>query len=246
MKTIIELKNIDVGYSDNIVLKDVNLKIYENDFLGIIGANGSGKTTLIKLILGLIKPFKGEIKFYIDINFGYVPQLNMFDRKFPISVLDVVLSGLIRKKRIFKKWAKEDIEKAENLLNKFNILNLRNKPIGELSGGQLQRVLICRALISNCNVLILDEPDTYIDKEFEFTIYEIMKELNKTTAIILVSHDIGIIPIYIKNIACINKTLFYHSSNEISDKIISEAYKCPVDLIAHGKFPHRILKEHIH
>ena len=248
-KKILELQSITTGYNGNIVLRDVNLTVYEKDFIGIIGANGSGKTTLLKVILGIIQPMKGTIQFFIkdteNVNkhIGYLPQVIMFDKKFPISVTDVILSGLTAKTGLFKYFSKNDSKKTMEIMEKMGVLHLKSCTIGELSGGEMQRVFLSRALISSPQLLILDEPDTFVDQNFERSFFEVLKGLNKKMAIILVSHDIGMISSYVKTIACVNKNLYYHNSNEITQELLDN-YRCPIDLITHGNLPHRVLKTH--
>jgi zinc transport system ATP-binding protein len=250
-KKILELQNITAGYNDHIVLEDVNLSVYEKDFIGVIGANGSGKTTLLKVILGLLPPMRGNIRFFIeDVGqikkyIGYMPQASMFDKKFPITVKDVVISGLIAKAGLFKHFSRRHKTKADEIMEKMDILHLKNKAIGELSGGQMQRVFLARALISSPKLLVLDEPNTYVDKSFEKSFFEILTDLNKEMAIILVSHDLGMISSYVKSIACVSYHLHYHDSSEITQEQL-DSYKCPIDLITHGDLPHRVLKDHSH
>ncbi|PKQ61671.1 metal ABC transporter ATP-binding protein [Labilibaculum manganireducens] len=245
MKKILELKSLTAGYDEKIVLKGVNLVVKENDFLGIIGPNGGGKTTLLKVILGTIKPVEGEI--LPDGNdrciIGYLPQINQIDNKFPIPVKEVVLSGLMSHKKIFGRYNSENKRRADELMTQMGIIHLKNKNIGELSGGQLQRVFLCRAIIADPKLLILDEPDTYVDSNFEGELYEILHHLNSHMAIIIVSHDVGTICSHVKSIACVNETLCYHDSNVISQEQLM-AYNCPIDLITHGEVPHRVLKHH--
>ncbi len=245
MKKILELKSLTAGYDEKIVLKGVNLVVKENDFLGIIGPNGGGKTTLLKVILGILKPIEGEI--LPDGNerciIGYLPQINQIDNKFPIPVKEVVLSGLMSHKKIFGRYNSENKRRADELMSQMGIIHLKNKNIGELSGGQLQRVFLCRAIISDPQILILDEPDTYVDSNFEGELYEILDQLNSHMAIIIVSHDVGTICSHVKTIACVNETLCYHDSNIISKEQL-KAYNCPIDLITHGEVPHRVLKHH--
>jgi len=202
MEPLIKIEDLMVGYNKVPVLKNVNLKIFENDFIGVIGPNGGGKTTLLKAILGLLKPLSGTIEFRKDINgskkqIGYLPQVKHIDRKFPITVFDVVRSGSIMQNQ-FK--GKTHIKlKINNLLEEMGISNIRNKAIGELSGGQMQRVFLCRAILSKPKVLILDEPDTFVDNRFEGELYEKLRVLNQEMAIVLVSHDMGTISSYVKN-----------------------------------------------
>lgn len=252
MNKIAEIKDLSVGYDSKIVLKDVKLNIYEQDFLGIIGPNGGGKTTLLKVLLGLLKPLKGSITFYdkgkkaSSIRMGYLPQLNNIDRKFPISVADVVASGLMRKKRLFKGYTAEQKEKIFQTIHEMGLDELENRPIGELSGGQVQRVLLGRALVSEPQLLILDEPNSYVDKRFESHLYEHLERINKDTAIIFVSHDIGTVLRMTKNVACINETLHYHAGSDAAEEWIDTVFDCPIELVGHGDFPHRILKTHTH
>jgi zinc transport system ATP-binding protein len=247
MEELIKIENLTVGYDKNPVLRNVYLKIFENDFLGVIGPNGGGKTTLLKSILGLIRPMTGKIEFRPDIRkkkkpFGYLPQVKYIDKNFPITVFEVVRSGFIMKDKI-KISGKEITFNVERLLSEMGINNIRDKAIGELSGGQMQRVFLCRALMSNPKILLLDEPDTFVDNRFESELYEKLKQLNEKMAIILVSHDIGTISSYVKAIACINGSLYYHPDNIITQEEL-KSYKCPIKIITHGDIPHTVLKYH--
>lgn len=246
MEPLIKIEKLSVAYDKSRVLQNVNLNIFENDFLGVIGPNGGGKTTLLKAILGLIKPEEGEISFREDMQgrkkpIGYLPQVKHIDRKFPITVFDVILSGAILENN---RKRKADIRsEAEELLIEMGITEIRNKAIGELSGGQMQRVFLCRALLSNPKLLILDEPDTFVDNRFEGELYEKLRQLNKELAIVLVSHDVGTISSYVKTIACVNKDLHHHHSNTITQEQLN-AYNCPIQVISHGEIPHTVLKHH--
>ena len=247
MEPLIDIKKLTVGYDKTPVLKEVDLSVYEKDFIGVIGPNGGGKTTLLKAILGLLKPMSGNIGFRKDMDgrkkpIGYLPQVKHIDKNFPITVYEVVRSGSLMKNA--KKTTSAEIrQKTERLLSEMGISSIRNKAIGELSGGQMQRVFLCRALLSDPKVLILDEPDTFVDNRFEAELYRKLKELNKEIAIILVSHDVGTISTYVKTIACVNGTLHYHPSNTISQEQL-DSYNCPIQIISHGEIPHTILKHH--
>lgn len=239
----IETKNLSVNYGSVCALKDINLKVKKNEFLGIIGPNGGGKTTLLKVLLGIIKPTTGIVNINRDKKIGYVPQFTHFDRSFPVSVLDVILMGRLPKKMsIFHKYNKSDKEKAEKILNELNIIDLKNRQIGKLSGGQLQKVLIARALITNPDIIILDEPTASIDSKTKLEIYDILKRLNKQKTIIIVSHDMKHVFSYIDSVACVNKTLHYHGNdNELNDDILEDVYGCPVKIFMDSKEEHNNL-----
>lgn len=241
---LITLKDVCVNYGQTMALTNVNLEIYSNDFLGIIGPNGGGKTTLIKTLLEAVK-YTGTITYEsISIgNIGYLPQLKAFDSAFPISVREVVVSGLQSEKGLRKMYAKKDYQAADSLLKMVGILDIAKRQIGEISGGQLQRALLCRALISNPGLLILDEPANFVDNKFEKELYEILRRLNENIAIIMVSHDIGTITSVVKNIVCVNKHVHRHNSNHITTEQLHN-YDCPIQVVYHGQIPHTVLEHH--
>lgn len=256
MNPIIEIKNLSAGYDHRTVLRNVNLTVYERDFLGIIGPNGGGKTTLIKCILGLLKPTGGQILYRAanaplsspntQLPLGYLPQYNTIDRKFPVSVEEVILSGLSMQKSLTARFTSEQREKGKQIIVRMGLEGLEQRAIGQLSGGQLQRALLGRAIISDPSVLILDEPSTYIDKRFEARLYELLAEINKDCAIILVSHDIGTVLQQVKSIACVNETLDYHPDAGVTNEWLERNFNCPIELLGHGTLPHRVLGEHTH
>lgn len=192
--SLIDIKNLSLGYDGNIVLKNVNLKIEENDFICVVGPNGSGKSTLIKGILGLIKPISGTITFNnLKQNFiGYMPQETKVDSNFPASVLEIVLSGTLNKKKMSLFYTKEDKKLAIKNLKILGIENLKNKHFSELSGGQRQKVLLARSLCATSKLLILDEPSNNLDSKSKKNLYDILKNLNKNynITIIMITHDL--------------------------------------------------------
>ena len=268
---LIEIKNLSAGYDSRTVLRNVNLTVYDRDFLGIIGPNGGGKTTLIKCILGLLKPTTGEILYRVttasnnnpafldnsatnsqfstlnsQFSMGYLPQYNSIDRKFPITVEEVILSGLSSQKSLISRFTATHREKARQVIARMGLEGLEKRAIGALSGGQLQRDLLGRAIISDPALVVLDEPSTYIDKRFEARLYELLAEINHDCAIILVSHDIGTVLQQVKSIACVNETLDYHPDTGVSEEWLERNFNCPIELLGHGALPHRILAEHKH
>lgn len=253
MEKLIELRGITAGYGSKIVLRDVTLDIWKNDFLGIIGPNGGGKTTLLKVILGLLAPIRGIVRFYgtdggevSSLKIGYLPQMSLIDRKFPISVREVISSGLSAEKPLFRSFNAMQKERINEVIARMELSDLSERAIGELSGGQLQRVLLGRSIVSRPELLILDEPNSYVDKRFESRFYPLLEEINRESAIILVSHDIGTVLSMVKNIACVNETSHYHPGTDISADWLDEKYACPIELIGHGNLPHRVLKNHQH
>lgn len=251
MVKAIEIKNMSANYDNVTALSNINLTVEEGDFLGIIGPNGGGKSTLLKVILGLVKPSSGTVKIFgvspteNAVSIGYVPQFSTFDKNFPISVEDVILIGRLRPdSAFFHKYSAEDRKTAEAIMQKLELSHLRKRQIGMLSGGQLQRVLIARALAVKPSIIVLDEPTASVDNTSTLHIYDILKELNKDITIILASHDMGAISSFVKNIACLNTSLYYHGEPSLSLEIVEKVYGCPVDLITHGDIPHRVLHEH--
>ena len=225
--SIVSIKNVTVKYDSYIALKDANLEILEDDFIGIIGPNGGGKTTLIKSIIGSV-PYSGEVTLSPTLFkdgkrlIGYLPQQTTFDKQFPISVIEVVLSGLQSQKGFSIRYSQKDKTKALQLLDSMGIISIAGKQIGEISGGQMQRVLLCRAIISEPKLLILDEPTNFVDKRFESELYDILKELNKRMAIVMVSHDVHNISSAVKSIVCVNRTIHKHNTNTLSSKELDD------------------------
>lgn len=243
---LITLNNVNASYGTKKVLQEVSLDIAPEDFTGVIGPNGGGKTTLLKIILGLLKPESGSVTRNIAKDeIGYLPQVSNFDNQFPITVENVVLSGLSSGIKIQRPGASPAMLKVEEILLSLGISSLKHRPIGELSGGEMQRTMLARAIISSPKLLILDEPNTYVDNRFENELYRILSDLNKKMAILLVSHDIGIISPFIKSIACVNGGLHYHPSNEITSEQL-KVYNCPIELVTHGPVPHRVMEDHKH
>jgi zinc transport system ATP-binding protein len=254
-QTIIETQNLNFSYNGHPVIRDVNLSIQSGDFMAMIGPNGGGKTTLLKLMLGLLKADSGSIRIFgkppedVSYRIGYVPQDIQINQNFPISSSDVVLMGKLKPGRGWSRHAKEDRLEAMQALERVGVGKYSNHRIGELSIGQKQRVFIARALVTDPDILFLDEPTANIDTKGQNEFYTILKELNYKITIIVVSHDLMVISRYVKSVACVNQNLHYHGHAELTGEMIEMMYDCkieetcPVELIAHG-LPHRVLHKH--
>lgn len=247
MGFILEIESLTAGYNEKVVLRDVNLKVDENDYIGVIGPNGGGKTTLLKIILGLLKPMSGKIVFHggaINMReIGYLPQMAEGDFLFPVTVKDVVLSGLMINKSATGRMTKDDRKLASKVIDELGLSDYSSAPLSELSGGQRQRVFLGRAVIGSPKLLLLDEPVSFVDSEFELGFYEKLNEYNKKMAILMVSHDVGTISSHVKSFACVNMSLHYHSSGKITNDQL-RSYGCPIQLITHGDVPHTVLPKH--
>lgn len=247
MALIFEMNSVSASYGSVTVLHNVNFRVNEKDFIGVIGPNGGGKTTLLRVILGLIKPSAGEIYFNNEVmnnsRIGYLPQISTGDISFPVTVEDIVLSGLMIGKGVFSRMTAEDRRKAAGVIEQLGLRGMEGAAVNELSGGQMQRVYLGRAIIGEPRLLLLDEPGNFVDSTFESDFYEKLKELNNRMAILMVSHDVGTISAHIKSFACVNRSLHYHPSHEITNEDLL-AYGCPIQLITHGDVPHTVLKKH--
>lgn len=246
----IAVDSLSAGYNGETIIEDVSFEVEHKDFFGIIGPNGGGKSTLLKALLGLIPVQKGSIRIFgkppekgrKDI--GYVAQYAEFDRRFPISVWDVVLMGRRSKRGLVPWYTDKDTKEAEQALRTVRLLEYKHRHISELSGGQRQRVFIARALAGNPRILLLDEPTASVDKDMQETIYQFLKQINEEMTIVLVTHDIGVLSSYVNRVSCLNRYLFTHDDDRfISKEMIEHAYSCPVELIAHG-VPHRVFDDH--
>jgi zinc transport system ATP-binding protein len=247
MAYLFEMNSLSASYGANVVLRDVDIKVNENDFVGVIGPNGGGKTTLLKVILGLVKPVKGRMVFNNELingnSIGYLPQMSTGDINYPVTVTDIVLSGLMIRKGIISGMSSADKKKAHSVIDELGLSEMAASSLSELSGGQMQRVFLGRAIIGNPKLLLLDEPGNFVDATFENDFYEKLKDLNKRMAILMVSHDVGTISSHIKSFACVNTSLHYHPSHEITNEDLL-AYGCPIQLVTHGDVPHTVLKYH--
>ena len=245
MEPLIAIEHVTYGYEEMAVLEDVSLTITQGDFILVIGPNGGGKTTLVKLILGIMKPWSGTIRLRGDIEgrLGYVPQFANFNRNFPVSVFDMVLMGCLNAGNYLRRYTGEDREKAGAILAKLGLYDKRGAHITDLSGGQLQRVLIARALVSDPPALFLDEPTTSMDATSQTGLLDLLAELQARMSIVVVTHDPTPYAQAYRHIACLNRELYYHERGELDSPTLERVYGCPVEILGHG-IPHTLLAGH--
>jgi len=236
----IEFRNVSFGYDGVPVLDGVNLSIEKGEFLGIVGPNGGGKTTMLKLALGLLQPDRGQVMVMGRkpaqgrAVIGYVPQFAGFHRDFPITVEQTVRLGRIGMAPVVGGYRRDDHEATRQAMQETQVLGLRRRTLEMLSGGELQRVLIARALVSNPDILLLDEPTANVDLRMETDIFELLREINRRATIVVISHDIGFISRYVTRVACLNRTLICHTTAEITGEVIERLYGRPMRMVSHG------------
>ncbi|RAX54761.1 ABC transporter [Helicobacter sp. 16-1353] len=234
-KTMLVCENINFRYDKDLVLENINFSVNEGDFLALIGPNGGGKSTLAKILLRLLKPSDGKIKypnvtlFNKNSLIGYTPQDTSINKDFPIQAIDVVLMGFLEKKKFGYKISKNDKKEAINIMEKLGIENLKFRKIGDLSGGQRQRVLIARALCGNPKLLIFDEPTSNIDMPTQKEIYKLLKQINANHTIIVISHDISILLECASDVLFVNKELISHKL--VKNNLSIDGHFCEIEAI---------------
>jgi zinc transport system ATP-binding protein len=242
----IELHDVWLSFGPQPVLEEVELAVPRGEFMALIGPNGGGKTTLLRVILGLLRPDRGEVRILGTAperargRVGYVPQYARFDLTFPIRVIDVVRMGVPRS---VARQASAQRAAALAALARLETADLADNLVGELSGGQLQRVLIARAIAMEPEVLILDEPTASLDMRSAEAFYDMLKTLAEKMTLVLSTHDVTGVSSRVDSVACINRRLYYHPTAEVEADTLARVYGCPVEMIAHG-VPHRVLGEH--
>jgi zinc transport system ATP-binding protein len=251
----VELKGVWVNYNGATILEDVNLAIEAGRYVGILGPNGAGKSTLLKVILGLIRPRRGEVRVFGrnpaslrhhgDV-VGYLPQRPLGNPRFPVSVLDVVLMGRYGRIGLFARPRQRDREMALRRLEDLGIPHLAHRLIGDLSGGEQQRVFIARALCVEPRLLVLDEPtvslDVCVQDEIFDLVYSLKEKLNLT--VLIVSHDIGGVTRRVDDVVCINRRIHVHQPPPIGRLGLENTFGCAVEFLFHGEIPHRVVKAH--
>ncbi|WP_457596935.1 metal ABC transporter ATP-binding protein [Hydrogenimonas sp.] len=240
MTYAVEVSHLFFAYDGKVVLEDVSFKVPEGDFLAVIGPNGGGKSTLLKLMMGIEKPQKGEVRLFgrppesSGVAIGYVPQETAQNSDFPVTVMDVVLMGLLRARR-FRRFDQAQRRKALEALERVGMAPYASRRIGELSGGQRQRVLIARALVSDPKILMLDEPTASIDFVGQREIFELLARLGESMTIVVVSHDMTMVMGYAKHALYVNKTAVMHEVDahtryQVKRQLTGhEGHYCPAD-----------------
>jgi zinc transport system ATP-binding protein len=242
------LDNVSFAYKKQNIIEDVNLKIHQGEFASIVGPNGGGKSTLLKLILGLIKPDKGSIQLFgkppgmVRHRIGYMPQYAHLDMDFPATVMDVVLMGRLSNKTLW--FSKKDRTESLKAIDELGMTSYVKTGYNELSGGQKQRILIARALCSNPDILLLDEPTANVDHQTEENLFSILQKLNSKMTILLVSHDLGFVSKYVKSVICVNRQVVIHPTTSMNGALIKDIYHGDLKMVRHD---HRCTdKGHIH
>ncbi len=232
--------HVDFSYGQRIVLGNVSLRVEHGEFVALVGPNGGGKSTLVKLALGLVQPDRGEIQVLgvtpkqARPRLGYVPQFATFRRDFPLSVRETVLHGRLGLRAWWKPLTPKDQEAATQAMNATDVLDLASRPIAKLSGGQLQRVLIARALATEPQLLLLDEPTAHVDTRVEHDLFSLLNDLRARMAIVMVSHDVGLVSRHVDRIACLNISLSCHAAQPLEPGVLERLYGMPVRVIDHA------------
>jgi zinc transport system ATP-binding protein len=233
MSKIVELQNLSFFYSNAEILKNVSFQIESGEFVGIIGPNGGGKTTLLKLIMGFLKPTSGKLEVFGAPSsnlqqIAYVPQGLHFDRQFPISVFELALSGRLSRLPWYGFYSENDRKAVKEALDQVGMLEFQHQPFGSLSGGQAQRALIARALVSEPKLLLLDEPTASIDSQAQTLIYSILKKLKGLMTIMMVTHDLRASIDIVERVLCVQGGVFPLMPTEICEHFALGLYHTPL------------------
>ncbi len=237
---VIEIEDLDFRYDGGRrVLEEVNLKVAEGDFASVIGPNGGGKTTLVKLILGLLTPTAGRVEVFGTTplkarpKIGYMPQHAMMDPRFPVRALDVVMMGRLGLGTTFGSYSAADRRAAAAALAQAGLEQVGGTAFSDLSGGQRQRVLLARALVTEPEMLLLDEPASGLDQKVERDFFDLLKDLNRRLTVILVSHDLGFVAAFVRTVICVHRRVDVHPTAELDGRRVSEIYGGEVRMVHH-------------
>lgn len=255
MGTAVEIRDLTVKFNGIVALEEVDLEIKEGSYVGILGPNGAGKSTLLQVILGLVRPTRGRVRVFGEEPeklrgkgrvVGYLPQRPLTNPSFPVSALDVVLMGRYGRVGLFRRPGREDGEVAIRSMERVGIAHLAKRNIGELSGGEQQRVFIARALCVEPRLLVLDEPTVSLDACAQDELYDLIAGLKQEMGltVLMVCHDVGAISRYVDDVICINRRIHVHQPPPIGRMGLEQTFGCSVEYLFHGEVPHRVVRGH--
>lgn len=244
-ESVVALDRVSFGFNGAPVLENVSLEIQEREFVSMVGPNGGGKTTMLRLILGLLRPVQGEVRVFgrsperVRQRIGYTPQHAMYDPRFPVTALDVVLMGRLAGHR-GGVYSKKDRDAATHALEEMQLGDVADSAFSALSGGQRQRVLIARALASEPELLLLDEPTSNMDPAVGDRLLHILRDLSKRMTIVMASHDLGFVSSMVSSVVCVNRKVVIHPTSDVTGEMIKDVYGGDYRMIRHD---HRCAEE---
>jgi len=244
-RTAIRFDHLTFSYGGAPVLEDIDFAIAEGEFAAIIGPNGGGKTTMLKLMMGLLESQRGFVRIFglkpaaARRSIGYMPQLPRLDPQFPVTVADVVLLARLGGGWKLGPYRRSDREAAAAALAAVGLTDLTDRAFSALSSGQRQRVLIARALASDPELLLLDEPTANLDPTVQDELYELLHRLNEKLTIVVVSHDVGFVSKYVQKVVCLNRKAVLHPVSEVEGELVSMLYGgMEMRIVDHGHHSH--------
>jgi len=249
---VISLRDVSFSYGNAPVLEDVSFDVGPLESMCIVGPNGGGKTTLVKLILGLLAPKAGEIRVFgrapwlTRSNIGYMPQHVLYDPQFPVTAMDIVLMGRLGRRGFggFFGWhGRDDRQAALESLEQVDMADFAHRPFASLSGGQRQRVLVARALCSQPELLLLDEPTSNVDTLVESHLWELLRKLNSRMTVLMVTHDLGVVSNLVEKVICVNRRVVVHATKEVTGEVISDLYGGHVRMVRHGEHLEQMMND---
>jgi zinc transport system ATP-binding protein len=241
---VVELEQVSFGYNTEPVISGVSLRVTEREFVWVVGPNGGGKTTLIKLILGLLRPRQGRVLVFgkqptdARRRIGYMPQYVHLDPRFPFTVLDATIMGRLGCAPGLGRYRRRDREIALQALEQVGLADSARRSLRELSGGQQRRMLIARALAAEPELLILDEPTANLDRSVERELFELLRRLNQSLTVILVSHDPAFVSDFVEDVVCVNRHVSIHPTSALEGELVDELYGRQVRLVRHDQHQH--------
>ena len=238
---VADIQGVSFRYGRSAVLDDVSLQIHADDFLAIVGPNGGGKTTLVKIMLGLLTPERGSVRLFgtsparARHRIGYIPQHARFDGDFPVTVEEVALMGRLGHAGLGRRFRQADRQAAHRAMERVDLLDLAKREVSALSGGERQRMLAARALATEPDMLVMDEPTASVDSRVEESFYEMLRRFHEQgMPIVLITHDLGFVSAYVNRVACLNQRLVVSAVDEVCAHDLEAAYGAPVKMWSHS------------